>query len=151
MDDPQSVTVRAAGGLSDELPAFTVQSPMPGSLGLRYTDDDLASLRGPSGGPDGGALVIRWNTNGDDDAALGLRLTPLLGDEPMGDDIICLVADRGQTRLDLSELHTLGFATDAEAVRIEASRSQTSLFDVGAWTGIELVVERRDATQLPLR
>lgn len=147
MDDPNSVTVVAAGGLTDELPAFTVESAMPGALELTYTDDDLASLRGP----DGGALVLRWNANGDDDAALGLRLTPLLGDEPLGDDIICLVSDRGQTRLDLTELRTLGFAPDADAVRIEASRSQTSLFDVGAWAGTELVVERRDAAELPLR
>lgn len=146
--DPETVTVVAAGGLTDELPAFTVESPMPGALELTYTADDLGSLRGP----DGGALVVRWDATGeDDDAAVGLRLTPMLTGEPLGDDIICLVADRGQTRLDLTELRTLGFAPDADAVRVEASRSRTSLFDAGAWAGTELVVERRDAAELPLR
>lgn len=148
MDDPETVTIVAAGGLTDELPAFTVESPMPGALELTYTADDLASLRGPGGG----ALVVRWDADGEDDeAAVGLRLTPMLTGEPLGDDIICLVADRGQTRLDLTELRTLGFAPDADAVRIEASRSRTSLFDAGAWAGTELVVERRDAAELPLR
>lgn len=148
MDDPETVTILAAGGLTDELPAFTVESPMPGALELSYTADDLASLRGP----DGGALVVRWDAEGeDDDVAVGLRLTPMLTGEPLGDDIICLVADRGQTRLDLTELRTLGFAPDADAVRVEASRSRTSLFDAGAWAGTELVVERRDAAELPLR
>ncbi len=148
MDDPETVTVVAAGGLTDELPAFTVESPMPGALELTYTADDQASLRGP----DGGALVVRWDADGeDDDATVGLRLTPLLTGEPLGDDILCLVADRGQTRLDLNELRTLGFAPDADAVRIEASRTRTSLFDAGAWAGTELVVERRDAAELPLR
>ncbi|MBV1860636.1 MAG: hypothetical protein KUG77_19640 [Nannocystaceae bacterium] len=147
MNDPETVTVIAAGGLTDELPAFTVASPMPGALGLTYTPEDLASL----GGAGGGALVVRWDTKGDDNDTVGLRLTPMLSGEPLGDDIVCLVADRGQTRLDLTELRTLGFAPDADTVRIEASRSRTSLFDVGAWVGTELVVERRDTAELPLR
>ncbi len=153
MDDPDTVTVAAAGGLTDELPAFTVESPMPSALALSYTAEDLGSLNGP----DGGALVVRWDAQDDDgdgdddDAAVGLRLTPMLSGEPLGDDIVCLVADRGQTRLDLTELRTLGFAPDADAVRIEASRTRTSLFDAGAWSGTELVVERRDAAELPLR
>lgn len=148
MDDPDTVTVVAAGGLTDELPAFTVESPMPSALALSYTAEDLSSLDGP----DGGALVVRWDRAGDDDgAAVGLRLTPMLTGEPLGDDIVCLVADRGQTRLDLTELRTLGFAPDADAVRIEASRTRTSLFDAGAWAGTEFVVERRDAAELPLR
>lgn len=148
MDDPDTVTVVAAGGLTDELPAFTVESPVPGALELTYTAEDLGSLRGPGGG----ALVVRWDAQAeDDDAAVGLRLTPMLSGEPLGDDIVCLVADRGQTRLDLTELRTLGFAPDADAVHVEASRSRTSLFDAGAWAGTELVVERRDAAELPLR
>ena len=150
MDDPDTITVLAAGGLTDELPAFTVESPMPPALALSYTAEDLVSLKGP----DGGALVVRWDTpdeNTDATAAVGLRLTPMLTGEPLGDDIVCLVADRGQTRLDLTELRTLGFAPDADAVRIEASRTRTSLFDAGAWAGTELVVERRDAAELPLR
>ena len=150
MDDPDTIIVVAAGGLTDELPAFTVESPMPSALALSYTAEDLASL----GRANGGAVVVRWDApddDSDDDATVGLRLTPMLTGEPLGDDIVCLVADRGQTRLDLTELRTLGFAPDADSVRIEASRSRTSLFDAGAWAGTELVVERRDAAELPLR
>ncbi|MGH1342986.1 MAG: hypothetical protein ACRBN8_15595 [Nannocystales bacterium] len=154
MDDPETVTVIAAGGLTDELPAFTVESPLPAALELTYTAEDVASVAGPNGG----ALVVRWdarpsdNRDGHDpEPAVGLRLTPMLTGEPLGDDIVCLVADRGQTRLDLTELRTLGFARDADAVRIEASRTRTSLFDAGAWAGTELVVERRDSAELPLR
>lgn len=151
-DDADNVTVSAAGGLTDELPAFSVDSPLPRALELTYNDADLASIAA-------GALVVRWTA--DDarqdsppdgtDNPIALRLTPLLGGEPLGDDMICLVADRGETRLELAGLHTLGFAADAESVRVEASRSRTSVFDVGAWSGTELVVERRDTAELPLR
>lgn len=144
LDETDAVTVAAAGGLTDDLPAFTVDSPLPSAIELSYTAEDLASL-------DQGALVVRWNADTVDEATMGLRFTPTLGDEPVGDDILCLVNDRGQARLELSELRTLGFAPDADGVRVEASRTRASLFDVGAWAGTELVVERRDVATLPLR
>lgn len=144
LEDVDAVSVAAAGGLTDDLPAFAVESPMPAAIDLTYTTEDLASLAA-------GALVVRWNAEDYDDGTLGLRFTPLLGEEPLGDDIFCLVGDSGQTRLDLAELRTLGLAPDADGVRVEASRTRASLFDVGAWTGTELVVERRDAATLPLR
>ena len=151
-DGAEAVTVAAAGGLSDDLPAFTVEGTLPAPLALSYTADDLASI-------DAGALVVRWNLDESaspsesqpESQTVGLRLTPMLGDDPLGDDVVCLVSDRGQTRLELAELRTLGFAADADSVRIEASRSRASLFDVGAWAGTELVIERRDVAELPLR
>ena len=148
LDDADQVTVAAAGGQSDDLPAFAVDSPLPEAIDLSYTAEDLASL-------DDDALVLRWNaddaSDDEDDATIGLRLTPMLGGEPLGDDFVCVVSDVGQTRLGLAYLRTLGFAADADAVRVEASRTRASLFDVGAWAGTELVVERRDTASLPLR
>ncbi|MCR9164328.1 MAG: hypothetical protein NXI35_26860 [bacterium] len=154
LDEADQVVVAAAGGQSDDLPPFSVDSPLPDAIDLSYTAEDLASL-------DDDALVLRWNArlaDGDrDDAeaeAFGMRLTPLsggVGGEPLGDDLLCVVSDLGQTRLELGYLRTLGFAADADAVRIEASRTRASLFDVGAWAGTELVIERRDAISMPLR
>ncbi len=140
------LTVMAAGGLTDDLPAFTADSVVPGPISLQYTAEDLASI-------DKGALAFRWSGQPSDDpeATLTLRFTPLLDGEPLGDDIVCLAADRGQTRFDLAVLRTLGFAPDADGVRVQASRIETSLFDVGAWAGTELVVERLDVAELPLR
>jgi len=148
LDDAEAVTVLAAGGLTDDLPAFTVESPLPAAIDLNYTAEDLASVDAPGGG----ALVVRWAEDAaSSSGTIGLRFTPLLGDEPVGDDILCVVEDRGQTRLELSQLRTLGLAADADMVRVEASRVRASLFDVGAWAGTELVVERRDVATLPLR
>jgi hypothetical protein len=150
-EDTDKVVVAAAGGQSDDLPPFTVDSPIPEAIELSYTAEDLASL-------DDDALVLRWNAGeARGGETIALRLTPMtsgLGGfegEPLGDDFVCVVNDVGQTRLGLGYLRTLGFATDADAVRIEASRTRASLFDVGAWAGTELVVERRDAVSLPLR
>jgi hypothetical protein len=144
LETTDQVTVAAAGGQSDDLPAFTVDSPLPEAIDLNYTAEDLASL-------DEGALVVRWNADDAREQTIGLRLTPLLGGEPLGDDFVCVVSDVGQTRLGLNYLRTLGFAADADGVRVEASRTRASLFDVGAWAGTELVVERRDVASLPLR
>lgn len=139
-----TVSVAAAGGLTEDLPAFSVDGTVPAAVGLSFTADDLASI-------DQGALVLRWNGSSDADAELALRLTPTLRGEPLGDDVVCLVSDRGQTRLDLAELRTLGFAPEADGVHVEASRTTATLFDVGAFAGSELLVERRDAADLPLR
>lgn len=144
LDEVDAVTVAAAGGLTDDLPGFTVESPLPTAIDLSYTAEDLAEL------DSAGALVVRWAPETVEDGTLGLRFTPLLGDEPVGDDILCVVSDRGQTRLELSQLRTLGLAADADSIRVEASRTRASLFDVGAWAGTELVVERRDVATLPL-
>lgn len=147
--EAESITVAAAGGLGDELPAFTVDASLPPLIGLQPTADGSAS----AAALETGALVLRWTADdsGSTDPTIALRLTPTLGSEPVGDDILCLVSDRGQTRLDLAELHTLGLARDADALRVEASRARASLFDVGAWAGTEFVVERRETSVVPLR
>ncbi len=145
LNEADRLTVIAAGGLTEELPAFSADSSVPGPIDLQYTAEDLASV-------DAGALAFRWSGRANDtEAVLTLRFTPLLDGEPLGDDIVCLAADGGQTRFDLAVLRTLGFAPDADGVRIQGSRTETSLFDAGAWAGTELVVERVDVTELPLR
>ncbi len=136
-----TLTVRAAGGLADELPAFSVEGAIPTDLALDYTAEDLAAL-------DEGALVLRWN--GAARGEVALRLTPTLGGEPLGDDVLCVVPDRGQTRLDLVELRTQGFPTTADGVRVTASRTTYTLFDAGTFSGSELLVERRATVELPL-
>lgn len=142
LEDAASLTVRAAGGMTDELPGFEVDGAIPMEIGLRSLPEDRRSLRDD-------ALVVRWDASSS--TALTLRLTPTVSGEPLGDDIYCVVSDVGQTRLDLGELRTLGFANEADAVQVSASRTSFTLFDVGEFAGTELLVERRASTNISLR
>lgn len=138
------ISVEAEGSSSEELPAFTVEGQVPGSLGLTFTEEDLAEL-----GDD--ALVFRWSPRSESEGLVTVRLTPLIAGEPAGDEITCVLADAGQARLDLPELRTLGLPPASDAVRVVASRTSTTMFDAGEFQTSELIVERRAAIQVPLR
>ena len=138
------ISVEAEGSPTEELPAFTVEGQVPGSLGLTFTEEDLAEL-------DDDALVFRWSPRSENDGVVTVRLTPLVAGEPAGDEITCVLADAGQARLDLPELRTLGLPPTSDAVRVVASRSSTTVFDAGEFQTSELIVERRAAIQVPLR
>ena len=137
------LAVEAEGSSTEELPAFLVEAPVPAGLGLTFTEEDLAEL-----GED--ALVFRWSPRAGDNLVT-VRMTPLIGGEPAGEEITCVLADAGQARLDLTELRTLGLPPAAEAVRVVASRSTSTTFDAGEFQTSELIVERRAAIQVPLR
>jgi len=146
MDDGETtVVVEARGSQTDELPPFHAEGFMPGPLALHMTEVDLDELSR-------GALVLRWEgADVEADELLTLRFTGLQGSEPVGADVTCVVSDVGQVRLALDNLRTLGLLTDAEGLRVTASRLHTSLFDAGDFSGSELLVERREALTLTLR
>ena len=78
-------------------------------------------------------------------------MLPLLGGEPVGEEITCVIADKGEGSIDLARLHTIGLPAQADAVRLTASRIAVTAFDVGEFVGSELVIERRDRLYVPLR
>lgn len=145
-DATPEVVVVAQGSLTDDVPPFTERGRVPRALELGATEADLDELRR-------GALVVRWTAAGDD--TITLRLLPLsragAGGEPVGDEITCVVADRGSARLDLAQLAVLGLPRDSEAIRVTASRTSVVTFDAGDFGGTELVVERRERLTIPNR
>jgi hypothetical protein len=141
-DAVPSVTIQAGGSQTDDLPPFVTEGRVPASLALEASDADLDEQHG-------GELGLRWRGEGTE--PITLRLLPLLGNEQLGDEITCVIADRGAGRLELSRLRTLGLPAQADGVRITASRLVVTSFDVGEFTGSELVIERRDRLYVPLR
>jgi hypothetical protein len=142
------VVVVAQGSLTDDVPPFTERGRVPRALELGATEADLAELQR-------GALVVRWAGAGEDDV-ITLRLLPLANGEAAGDEITCVVADRGTARLDLAQLAVLGLPRlvaggRADAIRVTASRTAVSTFDAGDFSGTELVVERRERLTIAAR
>ena len=126
-----------------ELPAFRAEGVVPSALSLHVTEDDLYELRRQ-------ALVLRWQGAAEQDDVVTLRITGLLGGEPTGAELTCVVHDVGQTRLSFDKLRPLGLQLDAEALRVTASRLESASFDAGDFVGSELFVERREELVLPL-
>jgi hypothetical protein len=141
-DAVPDVTIRAAGSQTDDLPPFVLEGRVPPALRLEASEADLDEQFS-------GALVIRWRDTGVEPVIV--RLLPLLGGEPVGEEITCVIADQGQGSLEFARLRTLGMPAQADAVRITASRIVVTGFDVGEFTGSELVIERRDRLYVPLR
>jgi hypothetical protein len=135
------VVVQAKGSMTEDLPPFTTEGFVPSALGLSARESDLDEQRE-------GALVLRWN--GSEADTVTVRLLPLVGGEPAGDEITCVLADRGTARIDLARLSVLGLPAQAEGVRVTASRVAVTTFDVGDFAGSELVIERRDRLYVPL-
>lgn len=136
-----TLTVEAEGSTAEQLPAFSVDGEIPADVALRSQTD-------------GDALVVQWNVDADDDTAtdpVTLRISATQDGDVLGDDITCLVDDRGQARLDLATLRRLGLPQNADSVRVVASRTSESSFDAGEFTGSELIVERRASVSVSLR
>lgn len=135
----QTLTVEAEGSAAEQLPAFSVDGEIPTDVALRSQTD-------------GDALVVQWSADDEQSGdTVTLRLTATEDGDIVGDDITCLLDDRGQARLDLSALRRLGLPQNADAVRVIASRISESSFDAGEFTGSELIVERRSTVSVPLR
>lgn len=137
------VTITARGSLTDDLPPFSVDAALPPALGLRASEADLDEQRE-------GALVLHWNASGTADELVTMRLLPLVGGEPAGEEITCVLADHGAARIDLGRLQLLGLPQQAEGVRVTASRNAVTNFDAGDFANAELVIERRDRLYVPL-
>ncbi|HET6582338.1 MAG TPA: hypothetical protein VFG69_02800 [Nannocystaceae bacterium] len=142
-DATPSVTIQAGGSQTDDLPAFVAEGRVPAALGLTASESDLAEQLE-------GALVMRWR-EGHAEGPISIRVQALLGGEPLGEEITCVIADRGEARIDIARLHTLGLPAQGDALRLTASRVVVTGFDAGEFTGSELVVERRDRLYVPLR
>jgi hypothetical protein len=138
-----SLVVEADGSPGDELPAFSVEGALPEAPAIYFADEDLDDLARD-------ALVLRWNESDDPEQPIALRMTPLVGGEPIGDAITCVFDDVGRTRVDMQWLYTLGLSRAADTLAITASRVSTAVFDAGPFAGSELVIERRSATTVPL-
>lgn len=139
------LVIEGEGSPVDDLPPFTIEGSVPREIALTFHEEDLTEL-------DRDALVLRWHSGGDyGEGLVTLRMTPVLDGEPAGDDITCVFEDAGQTRLDLQVLHTLGLPHGADSLRVTAARMVVTGFDAGAFTGSELIVERRSTATVPLR
>ncbi|MBZ5714966.1 hypothetical protein [Nannocystis pusilla] len=133
---PSELTIRVDGE-GEELPAFTLRPRLPEPAAL-------------SGAVDRGRdeLRLEWRPEGDREP-LVLRLVRLIGGEPVGEELTCVVADDGEFVADLDKLHALGLdAGPGTALRVSATRTGRTLFDAGEFVGAEAVVEVRTVTVL---
>lgn len=136
------VRLQADGSDPNGIPAFEAQSRLPPALGLRSG----GTATTPAGDD---ALVLYWDPV---DAAetITLRLTGLLEGSDLGEPVLCVLEDLGQSRIDLGYLRGLGLAEEADGLRVEASRLHVQGFDAGDFVGSELVLERRDRVDVTL-
>lgn len=143
IDGEPIVRVDADGSQTEAMPPFSVAGVLPPELGLEFPAE------GPRELAEDDALVLRWQSLGE--GPIVFRLTPLVGGATIGDDVLCVFDDRGQARVELSYLYTLGLAYQAETIRVTASRSRVTTFHPGDFTGSELLLERRSHIDIPLR
>ena len=135
--DGVQMSVEASGSQTDELPPFVTEGHVPAALDLALPPNAYGEMLR-------NGLVFGWHGSDDADETITVRITGLVGDEPAGSEITCVLNDIGQVRLVLGRLRALGLAANADAIEVEASRLTTRTFDVGDFAGSELVVERRE-------
>jgi hypothetical protein len=133
---PSELAIRVDGE-GEDLPGFTLRPRLPEPTALTgRVDRDRDELR----------LDWRSDSGGE---PLALRLVSLIGGEPIGEELTCLVEDDGSFVADLDELHALGLdGGPGTALRVAATRSGRTLFDAGEFVGAEAVVEVRTVTVL---
>lgn len=133
---PAELTIRLDGE-SEELPGFTLRPRLPEPAALSGVVDHQR-----------GELRVRWRPEGGPEP-LTLRFVSLIGGEPIGEELTCLVDDDGSFVADLDELHALGLdAGRNTALRVSATRTGRTLFDAGEFVGAEALVEVRTAAIL---
>lgn len=135
--DGVQMSVEASGSQTDELPPFVAEGQVPVAL-------DLALPPNAYGEMVRNGLVFGWHGSDNADDTITVQITGLVGEQPAGSEITCVLNDTGQVRLKLDWLRALGLAANADAIQIDASRLTTRSFDVGDFAGSELVVERRE-------
>ena len=131
---PTSLMITVDG--DDELPGFVVRAPIPEPVALQAT---------PS--PDRSSLLLEWRPDGRGAPVL-VRLSTLIGSEPAGDEITCLLSDVGSQRLDLDGLRSAGLDLSGDTLQLGASRLARVRFDAAdlfTRDNAEAVVEVRSA------
>jgi len=139
--DERALVELELGGGDEELPPSLIKAALPGRIDLRAEATPGAALVD---------LVWSPDPRGAKDAALLLRLGAYVGGEAIGHEVVCSVVDRGTLRLDVEELRRLGLGGAGEGLRIVASRTSTSTFEVGEFSGGELILEIRDGVFVTL-
>lgn len=133
---PAELTIRVDGE-GEELPGFTLRPRLPEPAQLSGAVDR-----------ERGELRIGWRPEGGPEP-LTLRLVGLIGGEPIGEELTCLVDDDGSFVADLDELHALGLDTGRNTtLRVSATRTDRTVFDAGEFVGAEALVEVRTAALL---
>lgn len=127
---PDELEIRVDGE-GEELPGFRLRSCLPEPV-------RLAGAAGPDG-----ALRLDWRPDGRGEP-VALRMLAMIGGEPIGEEVVCLVDDDGSYVGELDELRALGLEVDAgRSLRISATRAALTRFDAGEFTGAEAIVEVR--------
>jgi hypothetical protein len=127
---PDELEIRVDGE-GEELPGFQLRSRLPEPVALSGAAD-----------PDG-ALRLDWRPDGRGEP-VALRMLAMIGGEPIGEEVVCLVDDDGSYIGELDELRALGLEVDAgRSLRISATRAARTVFDAGEFTGVEAIVEVR--------
>jgi len=138
---PPVVIVRAEGSRNDAMPPFSVTDTVPEAIELSLQDTHVDDRSDE-------ALILDWPRRGDD--AITLRITPMRDGSIVGEEILCVLEDSGQARLEIAYLRTLGLDPDANALRIDGSRIRSTPFQAGDIANSELVLEHRSRLEVLL-
>ena len=101
-----------------------------------------------------GRLTIDWRPPGDTGQTIVLRLQAFVAtdgvSEPAGEEITCLVADTGRADLALTPLANAGLISEADLLRVSASRFDVAQVSAGNFGLVDVFVELRAQKTLPL-
>lgn len=128
-----AVTIDLEGSSDEEVPATSIQARLPRPLELQTV-----------GTFDQAALELSWRTDAEASGPVIVRLASYVGSEPLGNEVVCALADTGSYRLELQGLRDLGLGAVGEGLRVSASRASVGAFEAGDFAGGELILEIRD-------
>lgn len=127
------VTIDLEGSSDEEVPATSLQAHLPRPLELETVGTFERDV-----------LELSWRPDAATAGPVVVRLASYVGSEPLGNEVICALADTGGYRLDLRDLRDLGLGAVGEGLRVSASRAAVTSFDAGEFVGGELILEIRD-------
>ena len=135
-DGTSPVTVSIDGSPDGGLEPFSVSVLVPAQLALeaaKVTDD---------------RLTIDWRPPGHPSQFVVLRLQAFTPGEdgvndPVGEEVTCVVADSGRADFSLTPLAHAGLAAEAELLRVSVSRFDVTRVRAGSFGAVDVFIELR--------
>lgn len=140
-DGTAPVTVSVDGSADGTLEPFSVSVLVPAQLSVEFakvTDDRLTiDWRPPGHASEFVVLRLQAFTPGEDDV-----------NEPIGEEVTCLVADSGRADFSLGPLESAGLAAQADLLRVSVSRFDVTRVRAGSFGAVDVLIELRAQKQL---
>lgn len=136
-DGTVPMAIEIEGADAAVLPGTTMRGEIPPAFRLDASEGT------------GGSVELDWAPAGGSSDSLILEFEGFLDGDRTGEQVTCLVADSGSARVDAATLRAAGISR-ADVFRIVGRRSRITEHVSGAFDSIEMMVEVRDQSILPL-